>query len=303
MFLIPQNTTFLRGFNDFTFKGANINAAQFTRVTTYQQESRDITILTAEGDKITISADSQVSAGYAGYSGIVKNNRALCNFKAQNMVIDSGRDLYISVEGDLSSRELEDIKKAIKAVDKIMGQILSGDMEKALAMTSKLASLDSISGLEASLELEKTVTTEQTCFTAANKETVETINDRPSEDSQVIQAPFKSATDRIMDALLNSGVRPAKIFRPFDQYSSKLLKSLSGKDDVNQKAIETTKLIRADVLERIKGLLQEEEAPEEAAITQQVPETDTDAVLSPEMETETDIPMPETVLNSISLEI
>jgi hypothetical protein len=263
MHLMSRITTFLTGFNDFFLEGGNFNAAQFTRVTTSQQESSDITILTAEGDRVTISADSQLSIDCATYSGLVRSNGLLGSVKTNELVIDSNRDLYISVEGDLSRQELEDIKKAIKSVDKIMGQVLSGNMEKAVAMTNKLGSLDSISSLEASMELEKTVTTEQTFVMSVDKGTTESINNTLPEDIPIIQDPFKPATDQMMDVLLNSGVHLAKAARPFDQYMSKLLKSLSGKDNVNEKTIEAAKLIRADLLERIKGLSRNEEIPEE----------------------------------------
>jgi hypothetical protein len=68
----------------------------------------------------------------------------------------------VTVEGDLNEEEIKDLVKLFRKVGNIFKQYLGGQDDEALAKTAKLAerigNLSSISGLDLSVDVERSVT-------------------------------------------------------------------------------------------------------------------------------------------------
>ena len=144
------------------FSASNYSCSELTRISVPEQQNKDITIFTEEGDKVTLSSEKQTQTFYSNFSDVScqkfsgvsdKYSMDISNYTAtenRNFEYEKNGSFSISVEGDLDKQEMQDIKKAIKSIDKIMTNLLSGgNFSKAADKTMRLVNLDSISGIAA----------------------------------------------------------------------------------------------------------------------------------------------------------
>ncbi len=216
---ISQNLSNLKDFAGPSLGDGKFYAGRINQVTTSVENSKDITILTAEGDKVTISTDFQRTSQYTTYNGLARVNDLSLSLGGKNISIDSSSEFSMQVEGNLSEQEIKDIQKAMKAIDKILQSTFSGDLGKTAAMMNKIGNLESISSFEASMESKKSVVVEQAIMTVAEG-TVESPVDGKADGSVVNQDSLKQAADQIMDIIKHSGVKPSKFIKPLNRYLS-----------------------------------------------------------------------------------
>jgi hypothetical protein len=111
----------------------------------YQQRSASegkLEITTAEGDKVTLSFSQAAERSRA--RGAVEGSDTGVT-RTQATAQSSQVQLSVSVEGDLSKQELEDIGKLVNALSRATRSIQSGDIEKASRAISRANQLGSIS--------------------------------------------------------------------------------------------------------------------------------------------------------------
>lgn len=115
---------------------------------TYQTRQSSITMKTAEGDVVTISgyaaAGNQVEQ--TGWRGA---NQAGLSFSEVSMQNNS---LQMTVNGDLSEEELQDIKNLLNDLQQISSSFFAGDSAKAMQDALAIGDMGSISELEASFQ-------------------------------------------------------------------------------------------------------------------------------------------------------
>ena len=111
-------------------------AAQFQR-STYR--SAEITVTTAEGDKVTLSLAAQSRQTQSAYRASGKDASGQPqNIRGGSSSSQSSTSVNVGIEGDLNEKELADIKKLIEA----FGQLTQGD-GSGIANFNQLDSLSS----------------------------------------------------------------------------------------------------------------------------------------------------------------
>jgi len=130
-------------------------ASRFTQASLSNQKSTDISIITAEGDRVTLSMNTSQQISYSSYNQYGEVTGSSHSFQMNQFSLELSKEFSISVEGTLSKDELLDIQKILKKIDKIARSFFQGDMEKALKASLKMASSDlgSIQSLEVNLML------------------------------------------------------------------------------------------------------------------------------------------------------
>ena len=214
--------------------------------------------MTDEGDKVTISIDMKQSNHFESYKGLLCTNGLIAGVEGKSILIDSSKELSLSVQGDLNDQELKDVQKAIQAIDKIMQSALSGKIGNAFTMVKKVGDLEFISAFKANLKLKKNIIIKQTVFTSIEGEMSEPTNELDKLD-QLLQNPLKPTTDQILDVIKHAGVSPVKMIKPLNQYLSKLFEKLSEENPKDSKIVDMGKLMKSELLERIKKMHQEKE--------------------------------------------
>lgn len=121
-----------------------------------RRTAADFSIVTADGDKVTLSLRSSESAGTYRYSAQGRLEGGIQSAVAAGSVYESSASISLSVQGELSKAEIRDIQKAIKTAAKAYRDIAKGHEEQAVKRTAKLDKLDSIAELGASISVSET---------------------------------------------------------------------------------------------------------------------------------------------------
>jgi hypothetical protein len=144
-------------------------------------------------------------------------------------------------------------------VDKIMQELKSGDIEKAIKLADNTIDLESISGLSASMELEKSVKLEQHVQTSVTNVSPEPANDRKDNYDRLMDR-IKSLSDKIMDIINNADVDESKIIKPLASYLSQFTNNNPVKNSDNHNRDDLLRMTGAMLLDRIKQMKNESPA-------------------------------------------
>jgi hypothetical protein len=118
--------------------GTNIGLVQLGARTT-RETSREV--VTADGDRVTLSTSSTRALGYAAASGVSDTAQV----SASALTVTGSDSVSLTVEGSLSHDELVDLQKVVKAFEKAAAR---GDATKLLDRLSRpdLDTIASVSG-------------------------------------------------------------------------------------------------------------------------------------------------------------
>lgn len=129
--------------------GQNAADATLVAANAHREASGDLSIVTKEGDTVTLSAHLETDATYASF-----RSRGA---QASYLSIESSSSIEISVQGDLSEQEMKDIEKLVKQFGHELRQYFRGS-EGADANDVGQGSFSSIAGIAVHLESESSVT-------------------------------------------------------------------------------------------------------------------------------------------------
>jgi hypothetical protein len=199
----------------------NYKSMQQFRFNALRKESQDITLYTEEGDKVTISAFSRFQASYMAfdYSGSVKGKTV--SLEMEKLMTSSKHAFQMTVAGDLSEEEREDIEKVLGELDTIMKDLVAGDLEGIMKRAPGIIDdAETIAGLEAVLQFEQRVSMEQRMVTQVTGE------GKTLPGSGIIA----KITDQLMEIIEESKVETAKLKEHMEDYFSQLLDKMALED-------------------------------------------------------------------------
>lgn len=121
-----------------------------------------LSVTTAEGDKITISANLQSDFRAANYAAHATGDGQTVDVQAKYAESSLKQEFGVTVEGDLNGQEVKDLSQLFRKIANIFKKVLNGQDDAALAKTAKLAGsfgdYSSLSGLDLSVDFTRTVT-------------------------------------------------------------------------------------------------------------------------------------------------
>lgn len=97
------------------------------------QRSTDVTLVTGDGDRVTLSSSTDRQASYQVYNSSGSINGTSTSARIETFSLSSGKSMSISVEGELSEQERADIALVASTVDKMATEFFNGDVDTALA--------------------------------------------------------------------------------------------------------------------------------------------------------------------------
>jgi hypothetical protein len=151
----------------FHFPSTNATGAQrldakVSGVAISNDFSGRLSVTTAEGDTITLSADLETDFRAVNDKSHVEGDGKAMDVQAKYAEYSLKQEFGVTVEGDLNEQEVKDLEKLFRRVANIFKQYVSGQDEEALAKTAKPAErfgqLSSLSGLDLSVDVERSVT-------------------------------------------------------------------------------------------------------------------------------------------------
>jgi len=189
------------------------------------------TIVTKEGDKVTLSGSSRFELGLTTYNASGRIQGADVNAQGQSLSLSSSRELSISVEGDLSEEELRDIRKLVRTTERLARDFARGDLDAVAKDTRKLSGLDSLASFQGEISISQSLSVAQlqqsVVATPANPSAISTQADSTGTPPTVgVAAATPSTPDQLVSAIRGeiqkSGIDPKKLIKPFEGLFSRL---------------------------------------------------------------------------------
>ena len=223
------------------FSWANANYAK--------SENADITIVTDDGDRVTISTDSSMESSYSSYSGLLRSGSNSIMAEGYEYQGSLKSNFSLSIVGDLDSQEYDDIISALGTIDSIMEKVSSGNLGDLESIAKDFGGLESISSLNASIEVKESLSYEQArssvmSGTDSSQNMPQLYKDISSLDNDLL---------KILDSGKNNGKSVNEIMRYLDEYMTGLLDLLSKKEDNNERGRKTGELLKGMILNRLAG--------------------------------------------------
>jgi hypothetical protein len=130
-------------------------AAQLTCLNVSEDQSADINIFTAEGDRVTLSSDYHSEATLLTYEHLAFSNSGYEAEKGELVDYDEERNVSLSVKGTLSDQEMADIQALLSDLGEMLKSFLTGAREGAGGVdenSGDLSRYSSLSAFEADFE-------------------------------------------------------------------------------------------------------------------------------------------------------
>lgn len=113
-----------------------------------QSQSLDMELVTAEGDKVTLSYDAYAAAFYAEHSQVSAQGDDLSVEWTTISAGQSSREVNLQVEGDLNAQEQREIRKVIRTLGRMLKKFVQGKVRPMMEKFEKLSGLDTIASLD-----------------------------------------------------------------------------------------------------------------------------------------------------------
>jgi hypothetical protein len=137
---------------------------QSNRLTQVQAEthtSADITLVTAEGDKVTLSTDTLLQAAYPRYDarGRLRGHRT--EEHTETLQLSSTDDISLHIEGDLNDAECADIQQALDTFEQFATDFFNGEVDEPPNQVFDLDDLNTLHSIDTTLEFSQSLSVSQ----------------------------------------------------------------------------------------------------------------------------------------------
>jgi hypothetical protein len=136
--------------------------AQVAAIQASTDFSGTFSVVTAEGDKVTLSVDGEEDFRYMSYGYKAGSDDQRLEIKGESADYSLSQTLGLTVEGDLNEQEVADLTKLFRKVKNIISNFFRGQDEQAIAKTAKLAdqfgNFSTLAGLDLSMDVTRSVT-------------------------------------------------------------------------------------------------------------------------------------------------
>ena len=259
--------TMIPGFNPFSAdsgytaaENCSYTAARVSETAVAGGQSTDITIVTDEKDKVTLSFAADYQSSYATYSALAASRNGYANIEGQDFNFDLSLEQSIRVEGDLNEQEIKDIKKVLKRLGRIMNNFLSGRIDDVAHKAGRLLkSMQTIDSVEARFEVAKKVAVvdqqyvEATALSSFEGDRLIEPQPLPPELSHE-STPIRELTDDMVAVVRASQVDFAKMSRFIDRFFRRLLGNIARGGLANRNIMNLARLIQSDFLQQLQNL-------------------------------------------------
>jgi hypothetical protein len=123
--------------------------------------SADITLVTAEGDKVTLSTDAMLQAAYTRYDARGRLRGYDLERHAETFQLASANDISLQIEGDLNDAERADIEQALGTIEKLAADFFNGKGDETPNQIFNLGNLNTLHSIDTTLEISQSLTVSQ----------------------------------------------------------------------------------------------------------------------------------------------
>src|SRR5689334_6485203 len=128
-----------------------IQSSRLTQVQAETRTSADITLVTAEGDKVTLSTDAVLQAAYTRYDARGRLQGHSTAAHAETVQFASANATSLQIEGDLNDAERADIQQALDTIAQFATDFVDGKEDAASNQIANLGNLNTLRSVDATL--------------------------------------------------------------------------------------------------------------------------------------------------------
>ena len=138
--------------------------ASLTRVSAASQSQHlEMELVTAEGDRVTLSLESQSRSLAVQYTGMHAEPNQVSFSQGEISASEQEQSMTMTLEGDLNEQEKKDLGKVLKTLKKMMADFVNDRLKPMMAKANQLGKLDTVAGLDVEMDYSRQVmTAEQT---------------------------------------------------------------------------------------------------------------------------------------------
>lgn len=228
-------------------RGANLAARSLTTLVARMRTMTGVTVLTAEGDKVTLSTDTAVRVNGATYDA-----RGLTEGQTFRLVSHAGetkfaRRQFVTVEGDLNEQELHAIQQVVKRVNTVSRHIASGNLSAALAAGAEIEATGTLAAVDVRIQHVQAVAVQHLGHFVGRERQGSQIAEPTGGSSQFATPTVKDAVDSTREDAGNMGTELDQLTRRLVKEAEHLLELLEQfESKLDQKRDHSIKSPRAE---------------------------------------------------------
>ena len=191
-------------------------SSNLTRLTASTDTHTDLSVITAGGDRVTLSAESLLRASYAELNSQSTDQQYRLDLHSTDSQVQSGNSIEVSIQGQLDQQEQADLQLLVGKLEKVVKQFLGGDTEGALSKALQIGDLGTVASFQLNVQQSAQIAfTREQQVSADGAQAVPGQNAGPQD-----QAKPPSLANQIVDTIHDSKIDTKKLL----QYLSQLLK-------------------------------------------------------------------------------
>jgi hypothetical protein len=137
---------------DFGSGSARYDLSRLNALSVWEEQNTDLSIVTAEGDRVTISADYRAEATVATYEHLALSDAGFRIIEANMLDFKVEQDIAVSVEGELNETELADIKTLLSDLGSMLKEAVAAGGGEPHWAGDEFSELTSIASVQAEME-------------------------------------------------------------------------------------------------------------------------------------------------------
>ena len=239
-------------------------SAQITKAEIAGQQSTDIQIQTADGDKVTLSSDITFESSAIVYEKIGQTSASYSQSQGQIISASASSKLELTVEGTLDEQEKKEIKAVLMNLFKMVKDFITGHAAADTEEVQNFADLTTISKVNAEFDI-------RTNITVAAQSYAKHVAQTPVEEKPAIQKVETSnipavsnrvdnLTDRMIERVKDSGVEQSKILNRLDRRLAKFSRNFMHAGPAGWHKMRMIKEIMEDFARKLRKLSAENDA-------------------------------------------
>lgn len=198
-------------------------SAQIEKTAIAGEQSTDIVIQTADGDKLTLSADIKFASAAITYEELGRTSAGYSKSQGRVISAGGGSQLELTVEGSLDELEKKEIKAVLMSLFKMVEDFSSGKANTA--EIKNFAHLTTISEVKAEFDMKTRIATAAQSYAsyAARTPAEEKPVMREAQTANLPAVPERvdKLTDRMIRFVKDSGAEPSKILKRLNRHLSR----------------------------------------------------------------------------------
>jgi hypothetical protein len=244
---------------NWAYQSAQIAKAEITG-----EQSTDIEIQTADGDKVTLSSDIKFASSAIVYEKQGQTSTGYSQSQGQIISTTANSNLELTVEGTLDEQEKKEIKAVLMNLFKMVKDFITGHASPDTEEVQNFADLTTISKVKAEVDIKAEVTIAAQSYTKYVAQTPvqekPAIQEAAASNLPAVSKRVDKLTDRMIERVKNLGVEPSKVLNRLNRRLSRFSRKFMNAGPAGWHKRRMMQAIMEDFARKLRKLSAENEA-------------------------------------------